>query len=320
MKNSTHVAAVVVSYNRIQTLKKVIHGLQQQTRPVDKIIIVDNGSTDGSRELVQSLGGNVALVASSTNGGGAGGFAKGIAWSAALNFDYVWLMDDDAVPDNNSLELLLQPFGMDFPRPISFTCPRVNDAAGDVGPRNFPLVSRNFDEVYPSVENGLLPVKAATFVGPLISIEVAKKTHLPLEDFFIWHDDIEYTARLEQFGVAFSVPQAQITHFVTNIGPQHYNAGRNFFNIRNLIWWMKETRLNGTYDSKVIFRQLRGAVKSQFLAAPNKLAFLWILLKAVWVGSVRSPRHRNFEELIVESRLRDSLYSIYTEDVRPSLG
>jgi GT2 family glycosyltransferase len=318
--DSARVAAVVVSYNRIKTLAEVVAGLQKQTRPVDKIIIVDNGSTDGSREFIQGLSRDIGLVSSSTNDGGAGGFAKGIAWAAELNFDYVWLMDDDAVPHDNALGLLLQPFEGDFSRPVAFTCPRVNDAAGNIGPRNFPLMSQDFKEIYPAVESGLLPVRAATFVGPLISIDIARKTHLPLGDFFIWHDDIEYTARLSKYGLAFSVPSAQMIHFVTNAGPRSYNAGRNFYNIRNLIWWMKEARKNRTYDVRLLSRQLRGSVRSQYQAAPSKISFIAILIKAVFAAVTKSPAHKMPIDLVAESQLRDGLTFLRAEDGQRTIG
>ncbi|WP_269534827.1 glycosyltransferase family 2 protein [Arthrobacter sp. FB24] len=311
---------VVVSYNRIGTLTEVINGIRSQTRPVDKIIVVDNGSSDGSRELVSSLHGEIGLISSSTNGGGAGGFAKGIAWAMELDYDFVWLMDDDAVPHDDALALLLQPFDQGLARPVAFTCPRVNDAAGKVGPRNFPLISQSFDEVYPAVSKGLLPVKAATFVGPLISLDIARKTHLPLEDFFIWHDDMEYTARLAQYGTAYSVPSAQMIHFVTNPGPRSYNAGRNFYNVRNIIWWIIEARGNKSYDVRVLVRQLRGSIRSQFQAAPNKIAFLGILIKAVWAAVTKSPRRRGFIELVAESRLNDGFAFIHSEKENPAVG
>lgn len=318
MSAQTRVAAVVVSFNRIKTLVQVLDSLQSQTRPIDMIIVVDNGSTDGSIELVAERAG-VSLISAATNGGGAGGFSKGIAWAMELGFDYVWLMDDDAIPYKDALELLLEPFELDHTESVAFTCPRVNDATGKVGPRNFPRLSLDFNHVYPAVERGLLTVKAATFVGPLISIEIARKTHLPLEDFFIWHDDVEYTSRLSQHGLAFSVPRAQIAHLVTNAGPKSYNAGRNFYNIRNLLWWIKEARISNSYETGVLVRQLRGSVRTQFLAAPNKLAFVVILAKAIWAAVSTSPRHRQAPDVVRESRAVDELTAMAAGYARPQL-
>lgn len=307
MSPQIRIAAVVVSFNRIDTLTQVLDALQHQSAVIEKIIIVDNGSTDGSRELVLKAGGNVSLVSAAQNDGGAGGFAKGVAWAIELGYDYVWLMDDDAIPHSDALKLLLEPFDFEHSQPVSFTCPRVNDESGSVGPRNYPLLSQDFGRVYPAVERGLIPVKAATFVGPLINLAVARRTHLPLADFFIWHDDMEYTSRLTQYGMAYSVPRAQITHLVTNAGPKNYNAGRNFYNIRNLLWWIKEARTSQSYDTRLLVRQLRGAVRSQFAAAPNKLSFISILFKAVWAAASTSPRHLLSADVVSQSKSFDEL-------------
>ena len=44
------IAALVVTYNRLADLKKCLDTLRQQTRPLDAILIVNNGSTDGTAE------------------------------------------------------------------------------------------------------------------------------------------------------------------------------------------------------------------------------------------------------------------------------
>ena len=41
-----NVTAVVVSYNREQLLGECLDGLAVQTRPADRVIVVDNASTD----------------------------------------------------------------------------------------------------------------------------------------------------------------------------------------------------------------------------------------------------------------------------------
>ena len=46
-----NVTAVVVSYNREQLLGECLDGLAVQTRPADRVIVVDNASTDHALQV-----------------------------------------------------------------------------------------------------------------------------------------------------------------------------------------------------------------------------------------------------------------------------
>ena len=77
------ITAVVVSFNRVAILGSVLDALARQTRPVDRVIVVDNASTDGAPELVREHYPSVDLFETGGNLGGAGGFASG--WSSSLS-------------------------------------------------------------------------------------------------------------------------------------------------------------------------------------------------------------------------------------------
>ena len=93
------VAAVVVTYNRLNDLKLCIDSLNQQTRPLDAIIVINNGSTDGTSGWLAEQNGLTVITQS--NLGGAGGFLAGgwitqalqtAGWSEAASFRFIfWL-------------------------------------------------------------------------------------------------------------------------------------------------------------------------------------------------------------------------------------
>ncbi|RZK13649.1 MAG: glycosyltransferase, partial [Hymenobacter sp.] len=70
------VAAVVVTFNRLADLKKCLDTLREQTRPLDTIFVINNGSTDGTDEWLATQ--PDLRVTTQANLGGAGGFATGI--------------------------------------------------------------------------------------------------------------------------------------------------------------------------------------------------------------------------------------------------
>lgn len=244
------------------------------------------------------------VIRSRNNAGGAGGFAKGISY-AAHSYDYAWLMDDDAIPEETCLELLLQPFDRYGYQHVAFSCPQVTDASGNTGPRNYPVPTIDFPEIYRMASDSWLPVSAATFVGPLINLKLAKLTHAPLEDFFIWHDDFEYTTRLARRGAGVSVPAAHIMHLAANPGPDHYNASRNREHVRNLVWWWRELGKDDAAAQRRLGLRILLSMRHQFLLAPQKLQYFRVVLSALREGIFTAPRHRGFEEIRQESSSTD---------------
>src|SRR3990170_1109632 len=105
------IAAVIVTYNRIQLLKECINALHIQTRKLEEIIVVNNSSTDGTLEWLNSQKDLTTIT--QENSGSAGGFHTGIKAAYEKGYDWIWCMDDDAEPELNALEELTKFFTND---------------------------------------------------------------------------------------------------------------------------------------------------------------------------------------------------------------
>ena len=99
-----HVGTIVVTYNRRNLLKDCIEALLKQNYKKQEILIIDNASTDGTKEYIDNLIDNKKVFYFNTgaNLGGAGGFNYGVREALKRNYDYVWLMDDDTIAENNN--------------------------------------------------------------------------------------------------------------------------------------------------------------------------------------------------------------------------
>lgn len=97
------VTAIMPTFNRVAYITESLDGLLSQTRRPDQIIVVDDGSTDGTAEVVARYGTAVQYIRKS-NGG------KSTALNLALpqaTGEFIWICDDDDIPLPNGLEHML---------------------------------------------------------------------------------------------------------------------------------------------------------------------------------------------------------------------
>lgn len=100
---------IVLTYNRRDEVLVTLGLLCQQSLPDTSIIVVDNASTDGTREMVQNRFPNVRVLSLPKNVG-VSGWDYGILNTES---EYVLLLDDDCAPDPGAIELMLQRFRAD---------------------------------------------------------------------------------------------------------------------------------------------------------------------------------------------------------------
>lgn len=188
------VAAVVVTYNRKALLRQCVASLLGQTWADMDIWVIDNASTDGTSAMLAPLIGDGRVHYQNTGGnlGGAGGFEYGLRVAAQQGYDYVWIMDDDAIPEPTALEALMRAAGElgDF----GYLSGKVLWTDGSICRMNVQrdLKLRNISDFTPK----RIPSGAATFVSLLVPVRVIREVGLPIGDFFIWADDLEYTRRI----------------------------------------------------------------------------------------------------------------------------
>ena len=232
MYNNT-IFAVIATYNRRDSLGRCLEALLTQTHPLDAVCIVDNASTDGTFDFLKERGwvGDVAspathivesvrhvqlpvgkkqaihYVTMPENTGGAGAFHEGLKRGYEKGYDWLWLLDDDGLPDIDALEKLLDAAerGQGFVyNCLTIASDRENLAIpcviyhGETRADGWKM-ARTLSEIKDCgiVLNG----QANFFNGSLIHRAVIDKVGLPDKGFFIWGDEVEYTMRIQDAGL-----------------------------------------------------------------------------------------------------------------------
>lgn len=234
--------AVVVTHNRLSLLRECLAALATQVRRPDEVLVVDNASSDGTSQAVAEEFPWVRLRALEDNGGGAGGFHEGLRLAHQAGADWTWMMDDDTIARPDALVRLLEAperlSDQDFP---ALLASRAVWDDGHLHPMNAPGFERDdVAAVISGCERGLMPLRAATFVSLMVHRTAVTRHGLPCKHYFIWSDDIEYTARILRHEPGYLVPTSVVHHKTrapyTAIST---SGGRFYYHVRNTIYMMR---------------------------------------------------------------------------------
>lgn len=97
--HSLSVTAIIPTFNRSHYLGETIRSLLDQTHPIDQFIVVDDGSTDHTAQIVESFGGSVAYLRKA-NGGKSSAMNLGLTHATG---ELIWIFDDDDVAERTAL-------------------------------------------------------------------------------------------------------------------------------------------------------------------------------------------------------------------------
>jgi GT2 family glycosyltransferase len=309
------VAAVVVTYNRSQLLIECLDALLRQSRPVDKIVLVDNASSDDTPAALESRGylthSKIDYSRLSTNTGGAGGFHEGMKRAQELGFDWIWVMDDDAEPYDDALEKM-EP---------SFQLGNIGGVASlPIGANGLPQPEhRGWLELRNSKQRMHRPVDAkeltrnieinfASFVGLAVHRSAIERIGLPKREFFIKGDDLEYCVRLAVLGPLILVPDSRIHHkdgvmadherrrrlgYVSNRVPID-KLWLNYFSLRNMLWVRREHAGSGV-AAIFALRQYTRCILGILVFDSHRLLrarFYWNAISDAWGGVFDNEKPR----------------------------
>jgi len=235
------VCAVVVTHNRRERLRECLVALAAADPAPDRVLVVDNASTDGTLAMLAREHRDVEVLALDQNQGGAGGFHEGMRRAHEDGARWLWLMDDDTVPEPGALgELLAVPARVGFDPALLASTVRWED--GRLHPMNIPWPERvRVERAIDGAELGLVAVRLATFCSLLVHHDAVRRHGLPLKHFFIWSDDVEYTSRMVLAGeTAYMVPSSIAVHR-TPSPYTHMTAdpARFYYHVRNTVYMIR---------------------------------------------------------------------------------
>lgn len=203
-KSIDKIAVIVLNYKGLKDTLECIASIEKQTYKNLHVVVVENGSNDGSLEKLQSLESDkLTVICNDSNLGFTGGVNTGIRWALANSYTYVALLNNDAVAAANWLECLVSASKR---HDSSITTGlllmydgEVIDTTGEFLSKwglGFPRSRGN--KVLAAPDGGF--VFGATGGATLYTSSMLRKIGLFDEDFFAYYEDNDISFRAQLAG------------------------------------------------------------------------------------------------------------------------
>ena len=285
------VSCVVVTYNRLALLKSCIAAIRSQKTLPDDIIVVNNDSSDGTTEWLSAQSDLVVFHQGTL--GSSGGQHRGVVEAWNRGSDWVWLMDDDTIPDPDCLAAMLRSDAAADPS-TGFLCSVVRWTDGSLHRMNGPNLYPSFDELMKWMPRKAIRVTTASFVSCMVQRRAIDTVGLPLKEMFVWYDDAEYTRRISDLFSCFLVLDSTVEHrsrtnhlvdfkHMAGLAPSYLRHGlRNHLFMERMAVRPGFRRLRRTVN---VSRQLCALVFAQF-SGPDRM----LLIRGIAEGVFFSPK------------------------------
>lgn len=255
---------VIVTYNRLELLKECIIACINQKEEFEKILVINNASTDGTKEYLENLNyKNIEIVNSRENLGGAGGFHLGIDRATSYDLDYLLLIDDDAMLDCNYNKEIIKYMKKNDTNICAYSgIVKTNNVIQFEHRRHLHNGFKCTNSTPDEYNLEYFDYDLSTFCGLYISMDIIKKIGLPNKEFFIWFDDTEYSLRIREYGKIRNINKAWLNHKTKISNTKGYNW-KSYYGLRNQIIIIRK------YFSKLTF--IKFIISMQFWIISGKI-------------------------------------------------
>lgn len=300
-----NIIAVVVTYNRLSLLKECLEALTRQTCQLSQVIVVDNHSTDETPAYLAALARENSLfriIRMAQNAGGSGGFSEGVKQAAYAHADWIWLMDDDTIPQEDTLERLIPYTQIEK---VGYVCSNVLWTDGSPHLMNQPRLLRNQEPKAQLLAAAGLKAEGAelvdqcSFVSVLIRGSQPWQIGLPYKEFFIWCDDGEYTYRICQNGYygilvkdSIALHKTKVNYVSSMKTMPAAEAWKLYYGVRNESFLRRQRKgwLLFFFAQLNCFRTHAHHIKQRHLPPEEERKLLEANNRGLWDGFTFSPK------------------------------
>ena len=241
------VAIVVLNWNGRDDTLRCLSSLALLTYPNYEVVVVDNGSADGSAPSIRSKFPDVTVIETGKNLGYAGGNNIGIARALDCDVDYVLVLNNDTVVAPDFLSELVHSAAC-LPRGSVIGSAMLFDDRPELlwmlgGTWDHQSASFRDDGANQPLENFADSVREVDYVvgcSLLAPRHVFDRIGLFDEDYFLHYEEIDFCSRARKAGLrCFVATGAKLWHKVAAASGGDSSPLVKYFRTRNLLLWAK---------------------------------------------------------------------------------
>jgi len=247
------VIIVVISHNQINYSLNCLFSISKLNYYNYDILFIDNGSRDGTYEVIKSNFPEINLIQLKNNIGAAGGRNLGINFALNRDFDYIFFLDNDAIVEPDTLtELIrvasgnLEIVGVGAITYYFGNPSKIWNFGGRIDWLRGFFIDTHQNKLNECVFDNFNMVDSFPIGFGIIKCEIIKKIGNIDEKYFIYFEEADWHIRIKRLGYKLAVtPKARIWHKVSSsLGKEtsgfYYYRTRNrlLFMIKNAPWFL----------------------------------------------------------------------------------
>ena len=206
------VLTYIHTFNDADVIEGTLDAARRQTRPPDGILLVDNASTDGT--LRRTFPDQVKVIRNSANFGSCGAIGVGFRYALEQQFDWMWILDADSVPDPEALATLLDLYAC-FPTERQeetgfVACLPLDQSMGQQPVHGLIFTAHGRMVVNPAPDERVYECHMTIWSGGLYRLAAVRKVGIPNPDYFVDRGELEYMYRIMKTGYKAWIHQGAI--------------------------------------------------------------------------------------------------------------
>jgi hypothetical protein len=249
------VAVILVNWNSLQYTIDCIESLDLVTYRNFDIIVVDNGSTDGSAEKLKEKFNHIILLQSELNLGFTGGNNLALRYAIQHEYPYSMLLNNDTFVDPDFLEVLVN--FMDNHPDTGIIQPKIyfhhnRSLLWNAGSYYQSWLGRTFTSGYNKISSPdsekMKEVEWVTGCAFFTRNSILKECGLLAENLFIYFEDVDLSFRIRSAGYTLIYHPASVIYHIAGASSKKMVPGKDgslnssvhYYNVRNRIWILKK--------------------------------------------------------------------------------
>ena len=241
MSEQPYVVVSVVNWNNYPDTQECIESLRRLTYPNMDVLLVDNGSTDGSSRRIDEEFPEVELIETGENLGYAGGMNVGTREALDRGADYVWQLNNDVVvPEAGLLSELVEvmeenpEFGMSTPLVREY--PNTDTVWFWKGLLDWKSANTDHAETPDTIPRGPVYNDYIPNCSLLLPAFVLEEVGLLSEQYFLYFDDVDHAVRIDEAGYDLvTVTTSEIYHKESKSSKGELGPMYSYYRSRNVL-------------------------------------------------------------------------------------